>query len=182
MSTFIINLNDTVALSDSTLIELAKVVNSNQQYVQDAATNYDDVRIVFIICVVIILVVLIASITFYHSLRIKYKYQTQGKEKAYEQEKEIINLEYKRKKEEEDDKSNRYEKKVKIDLEKDLSYEKNKTDHQKAGEFIKQVCDSVKDKDGKFDNDTLEILLRFFREEWMSSESDDNHVGNSCNN
>lgn len=60
MSTFIINLNDTVALNDSTLIELVKVANSCQSCVQEAATNYDDVRIVAIICAAIVIVALIA--------------------------------------------------------------------------------------------------------------------------
>ena len=171
MSTFIINLSDTVALSDSTLIELAKVLNSCQPCIQEAATNYDDVRIVYVTCLAIVLVVLIASVAFYHCMRIKYKYQNQGKEKEHEHEENKAKNEFERKMAEENEKLNLYEKKVKIDLDRDLSCKNNKTNYQIAGEFIKQVCDSAKDKEGKFDNATLDNLLRFFREEWRNQES-----------
>jgi uncharacterized protein HemX len=182
MNTFIVMLNDTVALSDSTLIELAKVTNSNYPCIQEAATNYDDVKIVYITCLAIVLVVLIASIAFYHCMRIKYKYQNKEKDNARQHEKDTTENEFERKMEDEDRKINRYIQKAQFDLGKDLSYEKNKSNYQKFGEFVKQVCDSAKDKEGKFDNATLGILLRFFREEWRSSGLNDNHGENSSNN
>ena len=39
MSTFIINLNDTMAMSDSAVVELAKVISTCQSCVQEAETN-----------------------------------------------------------------------------------------------------------------------------------------------
>lgn len=54
MSTFIINLNDTVAFSDSTVIELAKLVNSSQPIIQEAATNSNGIWITSIICLTVV--------------------------------------------------------------------------------------------------------------------------------
>lgn len=60
MNTITICLNDTVALSDSTIIELAKVVNTCQSCMQGNPTNCNDVKIVAIICAAIIIAALIA--------------------------------------------------------------------------------------------------------------------------
>lgn len=54
MGIFIINLNDTVALCDSTIIELTKVVNTCQPCIHEAETTCNDVKIVGIICGTII--------------------------------------------------------------------------------------------------------------------------------
>ncbi len=61
MSTFIINLNDTIAMSDSAVVELAKVINTCQPYVQKAETSCNDVMIVAIVCIATVLVALIAK-------------------------------------------------------------------------------------------------------------------------
>ena len=61
MSTFIINLNDTIAMSDSAIVELAKVVRGSESSVQEAATTWQDVTIVGFICLAVVLVVLIAK-------------------------------------------------------------------------------------------------------------------------
>ena len=63
MSTFIINLNDTIALSDFAVVELAKVINTCQPCVQVAETNCNDVLIVGIICIAIIAVAFFAQRT-----------------------------------------------------------------------------------------------------------------------
>ena len=60
MSTFIINLNDTIALSDSAVVELAKVINTCQPCLREVETNCNDVKIVAIICIAIVIVALIA--------------------------------------------------------------------------------------------------------------------------
>jgi biopolymer transport protein ExbB/TolQ len=59
MSTFIINLNDTIAMSDSAVVELAKIVGTSNSC--DVETNCQDVAIVGIICLTIIIVALIAK-------------------------------------------------------------------------------------------------------------------------
>lgn len=61
MSAFIINLKDTIAVSDSALVELAKV--ASQPCAQEAETNCCDVYIVAIVCIAIVLVALIAKRT-----------------------------------------------------------------------------------------------------------------------
>ena len=50
MSTFIINLNDTIAMSDSAVVELAKVIGTCQPVMREAETNCQDVWIVVFIC------------------------------------------------------------------------------------------------------------------------------------
>lgn len=61
MSTFIINLNDTITMSDSAVVELAKVINTCQPCVKEAQTNCNDVWIAGIICLAIVMVALIAK-------------------------------------------------------------------------------------------------------------------------
>lgn len=61
MSTFTINLNDTIAMSDSAVVELAKVINTCQPCVKEAETNCQDVWIAFIICLTIAVVAWIAK-------------------------------------------------------------------------------------------------------------------------
>jgi len=61
MSTFIINLNDTIAMSDSAVVELAKVISACKPCVQEAGTNCNDVWIVVIVCIAIVLVALITK-------------------------------------------------------------------------------------------------------------------------
>ena len=61
MSTFIVNLNDTIAMSDSAVVELAKIISCSQPCVSDSETNCQDVIIVGFICVAIVLVALIVK-------------------------------------------------------------------------------------------------------------------------
>ena len=61
MSTFIINLNDTIAMNDSTIVELAKVVSKSESCVQDTATTWEDFAIVCVVCLAVVIVVLIAK-------------------------------------------------------------------------------------------------------------------------
>ena len=57
MSTFIINLNDTIAMSDSAVVELAKLVSACQPCELEAQTNCNDVWIVVVVCATIVIVV-----------------------------------------------------------------------------------------------------------------------------
>ncbi len=63
MSTFIINLNDTTALSDSVIAKVIKLSDAFQPVVTEAETNCNDVMIVGIVCLAIVLVALIAKCT-----------------------------------------------------------------------------------------------------------------------
>ena len=64
MNTFIFNLKDTTELSDSAVVELAKVVSGCQAVATEAETNCNDVTIVAIVCLAIVLVALIVSRAF----------------------------------------------------------------------------------------------------------------------
>lgn len=57
MNTYIINLNDTIAMSDSLSVELVKDVNTCQPCFQEAETNLQDVWIAGFICATMVLVV-----------------------------------------------------------------------------------------------------------------------------
>ena len=73
MNTFIINLNDTIAMSDSAMVELAKVMGTCRPCVQEAKTNCHDVTIVAIICGAVVLLAIIAAIviTIWHNKEVK---------------------------------------------------------------------------------------------------------------
>ncbi len=101
MSTFIINLNDTIALSDSAVVELAKVAGAWHPCVQEAETSCNDVWIVVAVCLTIIAVALIAkcAVLSWQKATIASKERERNDKKAKEKE------EYERKKEA--DKTNR---------------------------------------------------------------------------
>lgn len=61
MSTFIINLNDTITMSDSAVVELAKLVSACQPCELEAQTNCNDVWIVVVICATFVIVALIVT-------------------------------------------------------------------------------------------------------------------------
>ena len=61
MYAIFLNLNNTAAMGDSAVVELAKVMNACQPCMQEAETNCSDVKIVAIICITIVLVALIAK-------------------------------------------------------------------------------------------------------------------------
>ena len=82
MSTFIINLNDTIAMSDSAVVELAKVISTCQPCVQVSKTNCNDVIIVAIICVAIVLVALFALCGFYYREKTENNKQNPNNENA----------------------------------------------------------------------------------------------------
>ena len=63
MNTFIINMNDTITISDSAMVELAKVISTHQPCVQETGANCNDVLIVGIICIAIIAVAFFAQRT-----------------------------------------------------------------------------------------------------------------------
>jgi len=62
MSTFITNLNDTIVLSDSTLVELAKIVSTCQPCVQEAQTSCQDVELIKWICITLVMVAIVFSV------------------------------------------------------------------------------------------------------------------------
>ena len=64
MNAVILNLNDTIAMSDSTVVELVKALNACQPCIHEAETSCNDVKIVGIICIAIVIVAIVAVIGF----------------------------------------------------------------------------------------------------------------------
>lgn len=133
----------------------------------ETPTNYEDVRIVAIICITVVIVIGIASYALLDWQDKKNNYQKEiDKKKQAKEEKDDVNKKYEDLRSESEENKRKYEKLKAETAEK----EKNKTDYQKAGEFFKQVCDATKDKEGKLDDLALETLIKFFREEWRKPE------------
>jgi uncharacterized protein YxeA len=88
MSTFIINLNDTIAMSDSAVVELAKVISSCQPCIRGTETNCNDVIIVAFICLAIVFVAFIAVFGFLYwkSMEIKADQEEREFQKTKEKE------------------------------------------------------------------------------------------------
>lgn len=61
MNAVILNLNDTIAMSDSTVVELVKALNACQPCIHEAETSCNDVKIVGIICIAIVIVAFVAK-------------------------------------------------------------------------------------------------------------------------
>ena len=61
MSTYILNPNDTIVMSDSIVVKMTKAADACLMFVNETATNCNDVMIVSVICVAIVLVALIAK-------------------------------------------------------------------------------------------------------------------------
>lgn len=153
-------------LKDTVSAHVIKVVDSCPTCVHEAQTNWADVQIVKYICLAIIVISFFAAIAFYLCQKAKYnsEEQTRGHEIAK------ANNEAKIEKEKKDDELKRYQSNSEFDLNKEQSQKTNKTDYERAGEFIKQMCDATKDKEGKLNNAALETLIRFFHEEWRDSK------------
>ena len=150
MSAYIINLNDTIAMSDSTIVEFVRVISNCQPCVQEAETNSKDVIIVTIICVAIVLVALIAKWAVWS---LKYT------------EKEAIIEERKAKEEIEKEECNR---KTKADcqgklidfLEKQVSsFDIQKKEYEKASEDYKDFLLTILNSDSQQKN-TLKDELK----------------------
>lgn len=88
MSTFIINLNDTIAMSDSAVVELAKVISTCQPCVQKAETNCYEVMIVAIVCGAVVLLAIIAAIVIskWHKKEVEVRMTMEREKVANDQE------------------------------------------------------------------------------------------------
>ena len=62
MSTYILNPNDTIALSDSIVVKMTTAADACQMCVNEVATNWADVEVVKYICVAAVAITLIVSI------------------------------------------------------------------------------------------------------------------------
>ena len=62
MSTFLLNPNDTIVMSDSIVAKVTKAADACQMCVNEAVTNWADVEVVKYICVAAVAITLIVSI------------------------------------------------------------------------------------------------------------------------
>lgn len=163
-------------LRDTITANVVEVFDSCQTCLQEAETNCDDVKIVFLICATIVVVLGIAAFAYYKWQNAKYIYMVFADNQKHLHEIEKANLEASRIAEKEaKEKAEKEEKQKNEKAEKDSK----KTDYKIAGEFFKQVCDATKDKEGKFDNAALKTLIEFFQKEWGKTQNSENKNGSS---
>ena len=146
-------------LRDTIPTHVAKVIGSCQPFIHEPETNWQDVAIVGIICLVVTICISIIIFAFCKWQKAKYKFLVLVENQKHLYEIENANFEASRK-----------ASKVEKEEKQIIGKENKKTDYQEAGEFFRQICDATKDKDGKFDIATLNALLDFFREEWGNSK------------
>lgn len=132
----------------------------------ETPTNCEDVWIVAIICSTVVLVIGIASYALLDWQDKKYNNLKETEKQKFQYEKDKIAEEQKRKEKEWEQQKEDNKEKSEGQIVETVVKEMIKTDYQKAGDFFKQICDTIKDKDGKLNNSTLDSLLKFFREEW----------------
>jgi hypothetical protein len=63
MSTFFLNINDTIACCDTIVVKVATIAETCQPCLKEAETNWQDVAIVFLFCAAFVSVALIAKCT-----------------------------------------------------------------------------------------------------------------------
>lgn len=152
MSTFIINLNDTIAMSDSAVMELSKAVSACQPYIQETQANWADVEIAKLICLTIIAVALIIAITIGYCYRKRIK--------SEQEQKKFENQQI-----EEDNKLRREIERGKYeDAKKDYGLNKQKSDAEIAADILKDIATLSRDKDKRTDNETATGLYKLFAE------------------
>lgn len=159
MSTYIINLNDTIAMYDSAVIELAKAINTCQPCVQETQTSCNDVKIAIILCVSVILVTFIIACLAY------YCYNGRDKDQAEKIKELILGNEVLQER----------NKTLSEDLAKALEVKPSKSDEEKTKELLKDIISMSKDKDGITNVDTADRLLNLYNDIFTVIEK---HSGN----
>ena len=128
MNTFIINLNDTTALSDSVVAKIIKLSEASQPVVTEAGTNWADFAIVGIICLAIVAVALIAkcAVLSWKKAEIAFKEKERNDKEAKEEKDETRKQ-----------KANLLNKLLDFQKELAFPYDKNKN-----GEYMKKEYES----------------------------------------
>ena len=159
MSTFIVNPNDTIVISDNVIIKTNKFLETLCPVVKEAETNGDDVTIAVIVCAATVLIVLIVAV-----VACLWRKQSKDEQLAFEEMKQTHEMNMKGKelehKEKEDDcrKNQYYEK-----LAKEQEYENGKSDYQKYEEFVEKMVNLAKNKEGAINEGVLEKLMANFK-------------------
>lgn len=148
MSTFIINLNDTIAMSDSTVVELAKVLGPCQACSQRVENSFNDVYITAIICASVIGAIIIAC----------WAYMCFKKRETKEQTDKItmFTTEIGMMKEDVD--------KLKEKLDDAQKVKPSKSNEEKTKELLKEIVSMSKDKDGVTNIETAKELKSIYND------------------
>ena len=148
MSTFIINLNDTIAMSDSTVVELAKVLGPCQACSQRVENSFNDVYITAIICASVIGAIIIAC----------WAYMCFKKRETKEQTDKItmFTTEIGMMKEDVD--------KLKEKLDDAQKVKPSKSNVEKTKELLKEIVSMSKDKDGVTNIETAKELKSIYND------------------
>ena len=150
MSTFLLNPNDTIVMSDSIVVKVTKVADACQMCVNEVATNWSDIEVVKYICMAAVAITLIVAIT----VLIYYltKVCVEQRQKGFDNEQKKADNEQRRKIEM--DKHN--------ESEKGSTNSPNKTDN--AMKILKEIASMAKSKDCKTDKDTANELYKLYSE------------------
>lgn len=150
MSTYILNPNDTNALSDSIVVKMTKAVDAFQVRVNEVATNWADVEVVKYICTAVVAITLIVAITVL--IYCLTKVCVEQRQKGFDNEQKKADNEQQRKIEM--DKHN--------ESEKDSTNSPNKTDN--AMKILKEIASMAKSKDCPTDKDIANELYKLYSE------------------
>lgn len=150
MSTYILNPNDTIALSNSIVVKMTKAADACQMCVNEATTNWADVEVVKYICMATVAITLIVAITVL--IYCLTKVCVEQRQKGFDNEQKKADNEQRR--EIEMDKHS--------ESEKGSTNSPNKTDN--AMKILKEITSMAKSKDCKTDKDTANELYKLYSE------------------
>ncbi|MCH5310352.1 MAG: hypothetical protein J1E57_00040 [Prevotella sp.] len=150
MSTYILNPNDTIVLSDSIIVKMTKAADACQMCVNEVATNWADVEVVKYICMAAVAITLIVVITVL--IYCLTKVCVEQRQKGFDNEQKKADNEHRC--ETEMDKHN--------ESEKGSTNSPNKTDN--AMKILKEIASMAKSKDCKTDKDTANELYKLYSE------------------
>lgn len=151
MSTFILNPNDTIVMSDSIIVNVMKMAGTCHAGINEITTNWADVEIVRYICLTVAVVVLIVTFTIYQCYRERIKAEQKQKE-----------LELNNKREEREEQRLLREQEKNENAKKDHGNTTQKTDSALAIEILKEIAALSKYKDCKADETTTSNLYDLY--------------------
>lgn len=170
MSTFILNPNDTIVMSDSIIVNVMKMAGTCHTGINEIATNWADVEIVKCICLTVAVVVLIVTFTIYQCYRERIKAEQKQKE-----------LELNNKREEREEQRLLREQEKNEKAKKDHSNTTQKTDSALAIEILKEIAALSKYKDCKVDETTTSKLYDLYNKIKTDIEKTKNKIETNNN-
>ena len=179
MSTFIINLNDTTALSDSVVAKVIKLSEAFQPAVTEAESNNNDVMIVAFICIAIVVVALIAKWAAWSWQNAEIA--SRVKERSDKREKDEEDYQRKQKAEEKSRSMQKEDQAHKeSDEQKRRTWQHENEDREQKAEFLNKYIEFIKEQseNGNYDisiyRETLARIIEFSQKGKLSEITEDN--------